>query len=231
MAQDDQPIHIEHVDGAEGADRLSAILKAIAEAQDRERISIGDLLQALKRRALGALMFIFAAVTALPMPPGVSTIVGAPLVFLTAQLMLGMKPWLPKFITDRSLSRVDFSRVVAKASPWLARAEAVMKPRYVFLAQRPAVHVVGFVAFVMAIILLGPVFLGNMAPSIVICIIALGLIERDGLWISIGVVAGIVTAIFLIAFYWLLISWGISFVISFFGWGAPPAPMPEMPAG
>ena len=63
------------------------------------------------------------------------------------------------------------------------------------------------------------------------CIIALGLIERDGLWISIGVVAGIVTAIFLIAFYWLLISWGISFVISFFGWGAPPAPMPEMPAG
>jgi len=228
---DDEPIQIDHVDSAEGADRLSAILTAIAEAQDRERISIGDLLEALKRRALGALMFVFAAVTALPMPPGVSTIVGAPLVFLTAQLMLGMNAWLPKFITDRSLSRIDFSKVVAKASPWLARAESIMKPRYVFLAKRPAVYVVGFVAFVMAIILLGPVFLGNMAPSIVICIIALGLIERDGLWIAIGVVAGIVTAIFLTAFYWLLISWGISLVASFFGWGAPPPPMPEVPAG
>jgi hypothetical protein len=231
MAEQNPQIDIGHVDRQEGADRLSAILTAIAEAQDRDRISIGDLLDALKRRALGALMFIFAAVTALPMPPGVSTIVGAPLVFLTAQLMLGMNAWLPKFITDRSLSRIDFSKVVAKASPWLARAESIMKPRYVFLARRPAVYVVGLVAFVMAIILLGPVFLGNMAPSIVICIIALGLIERDGLWIMIGVIAGIATAIFLIAFYWLLISWGISFLVSFFGWGAPPPPMPEVPVG
>src|SRR5688572_7717655 len=101
MADEDHSIHIGHVDRAEGADRLSAILKAIAEAQDKDRISIGDLLEALRRRALGALMFIFAVPTALPMPPGVSAIVGAPLLFLSFQLMLGMKPWLPKIITDR----------------------------------------------------------------------------------------------------------------------------------
>ena len=145
-------IHIEHVDKAEGADRLSAILRAIAEAQDKERISIGDLLEALKRRALGALMFIFAIITALPMPPGVSAVVGAPLVFLTAQLMLGMNAWLPKIITDRSLSRVDFTRVVNAAAPWLARAESIMKPRFEFLAKRPAIYVVGFVAFFMALL-------------------------------------------------------------------------------
>lgn len=222
---DDPAIDIEHVDRAEGADRLSAILAAIAEAQDKDRISIGDLLEALKQRALGALMFIFAVITALPMPPGVSTVVGAPLVFLTAQLMLGKNAWLPKFITDRSLSRVDFARVVAKATPWLARAESVMKPRFVFLAKRPAIHFVGVIAFIMAIILLGPVFLGNMAPSIVICIIALGLVERDGVWITIGVVAGIVTGIFLIAFYWLLISWLVGAAASFIG-GVPPVPPP-----
>lgn len=231
MADDEQPIHIEHVDSAEGADRLSAILAAIANAQDKDRISIGDLLEALKRRALGALMFIFAVVTALPMPPGVSTVVGAPLVFLTAQLMLGKNAWLPKIITERSLSRVDFGRVVAKASPWLARAESVMRPRFVFLAHRPAIHLVGLIAFIMAIILLGPVFLGNMAPSIVICIIALGLIERDGVWIMIGVVAGIATGIFLIAFYWLLISWAIGFAGSFLGSGVPVEPPPVLPAG
>ena len=33
-----------------GAERLSAILEAIAATQDKERISIGDLLQALHRR-------------------------------------------------------------------------------------------------------------------------------------------------------------------------------------
>src|SRR5690606_35147223 len=99
MTEPHETIHIGHVDRAEGADRLSAILTAIASAQDKERISIGDLLEALRHRALGALMFIFAVPTALPMPPGVSAIVGAPLLFLSAQLMLGMQPWLPKLIT------------------------------------------------------------------------------------------------------------------------------------
>src|SRR5690606_20456601 len=107
MADRDPGISIEHVDSAEGADRLSAILTAIASAQDKDRISIGDLLEALRRRALGALMFIFAVPTALPMPPGVSAITGAPLLFLSLQLMLGLQPWLPKIVTSRSLSRVD----------------------------------------------------------------------------------------------------------------------------
>ena len=95
MTEPHAEIDLSKVDKAEGADRLSAILMAIAAAEDRDRISIGDLLEALKRRALGALMFIFAIITALPMPPGVSAIVGAPLVFLSAQLMLGMNAWLP----------------------------------------------------------------------------------------------------------------------------------------
>jgi hypothetical protein len=221
-------IHIEHVDPAEGADRLSAILKAIAEAQDKERISIGDLLEALKRRALGALMFIFAIITALPMPPGVSAVVGAPLVFLTAQLMLGMNAWLPRIITDRSLSRVDFTRVVNAASPWLARAESVMKPRIEFLAKRPAVHLVGFVAFCMALLVLLPIPGANMAPSVAICIIALGLLERDGIWITIGALVGVVSTVVIAGLYWVLITWTISFIISFLGFGAPPPPMPTV---
>lgn len=216
---DNPQIHIEHVDTNEGADRLSAILKAIAETEGKERISIGDLLETLRRRALGALMFIFAVITALPMPPGVSAVVGAPLVFLTAQLMLGMGAWLPRIITDRSLSRVDFARVVKAAAPWLARAEGIMKPRLEFLAARPAIHLVGLVAFLMAVILLLPVPGGNMAPSIAICIIALGVLERDGLWIAIGIATAIISTLVLAAIYWLLITWTINVVVGFLGFG------------
>ncbi len=212
-------IDLTKVDSAEGADRLSAILRAIAEAQDRDRISVGDLLLALKRRALGALMFIFAIITALPMPPGVSAVVGAPLVFLTAQLMLGKTAWLPRIISDRSLSRVDFQRVINAAAPWLARAESIMKPRFEFLAKRPAIYFVGFVTFLMALMVLLPIPGANMAPSVAICIIALGLIERDGLWITIGVVTAIVSTVVLFVLYWALLM-GLLFVAtSFFGIG------------
>lgn len=225
MAEHDPEIDLTHMDKAEGADRLSAILTAIAEAEDRDRISIGDLLDALKRRALGALMFIFAIITALPMPPGVSAIVGAPLVFLSAQLMLGMNAWLPRIITDRSLSRVDFHRVMKVASPWLARAEGIMKPRFEVLAKRPAVYFIGFVTFVMALLVLLPIPGANMAPSIAICIIALGLLERDGIWIVLGALVGIISTVVVGGIYWVLITWTVGVVFSFLGLGAPVPPV------
>ena len=228
MAEHEPEIDLSHVDKAEGADRLSAILTAIAEAEDRDRISIGDLLEALKRRALGALMFIFAIITALPMPPGVSAVVGAPLVFLSAQLMLGMNAWLPRIITDRSLSRVDFHRVVKAASPWLARAEGIMKPRFEFLARRPAVYFAGLVTFVMSLLVLLPIPGANMAPSIAICIIALGLLERDGIWIVLGALVGIISTVVVAGIYWVLITWTVGVVFSFFGLGAPPPPPPPV---
>jgi len=217
MADPDPTIHIEAVDAAEGADRLSAILSAIAQAQDKERISVGDLLEALRRRALGALMFIFAVPTALPMPPGVSAVVGAPLLFLTVQLMLGMRPWLPRIITDRSLSRVDFEKVVSKVSPWLAKAESIMRPRLSFLAQRPAVYLVGLTCFVMAIVLFLPIPLGNMLPSVAICIMALGLLERDGVWILIGLALAVVSVVIVWGVFWALLLGALYVLSNFFG--------------
>ncbi|HQZ12708.1 MAG TPA: exopolysaccharide biosynthesis protein [Devosia sp.] len=219
MTEPHQPIHLEHVDRAEGADRLSAILSSIACAQDRERISIGDLLDALRHRALGALMFIFAVPTALPMPPGVSAVVGAPLLFLSAQLMLGMKPWLPKLITDRSLSRVDFEKVVTVVTPWLARAEGIMRPRMTFLAAKPSVYVIGLLCLILSIILFLPIPLGNMLPSIAIAIMSLGLLERDGVWIVLGFVTGIVSIFVVWGVLWAMVFAAFFVVRTVFGIG------------
>ncbi len=219
MKDDDHSFRIEHVDPDEGADRLSAILLAIAQAQDRERISIGDLLSALRRRALGALLFIFAVPTALPMPPGVSAVVGAPLLFLSAQLMLGIKPWLPRIITDRSLSRVDFEKVVTAVSPWLARAEGIMRPRLTFMAHRPLVHLVGLVAFIMSIVLFLPIPLGNMLPSVAICIMSLGLLERDGVWVLIGLATSVAAVVIVWGVLWALMFGALFVVSGLMGWG------------
>ena len=217
MTDHETPIHVETVDKAEGADRLSAILLAIAAAEDKERISVGALLEALKRRALGALMFIFAVPTALPMPPGVSAVLGAPLLFLTLQLMLGMQPWLPRLITERSLSRVDFHRVVRTVAPWLARAEGVMRPRLTFLAHRPFVYLLGFASFAMAFILFLPIPLGNMLPSVAICIMALGLLERDGVWILLGLLVAVISVVIVWGVFWAIIFGSLYVLSNWFG--------------
>jgi hypothetical protein len=205
------------------ADRLSAVLLRLAESEERERITIGDLLQVLEHRAIGALMFIFAVPNAIPVPPGVSSVLGAPLIFLAFQLMTGRQPWLPRIITDRSLPRSDFQKVVDLASPWLAKAERLMRPRLTFLAQAPAKHVVGAICLLLAIILFLPIPLGNMLPAFTICVLALGILERDGVWISFGVVCAIVA----VAIVWgvmLAMLWAALFIIGhLFGLGGAAA--------
>ena len=212
MADDDPTVRIGHVPPPDGADRLSAILTAIAGGQHRERISIADLLHALEHRAIGALMFIFAVPNAIPVPPGVSAILGAPLIFLSFQLMIGRRPWLPRVITDRSLSRVDFEKVVDLAAPWLAKAERLMRPRFEWLAMPPAEYLVGAICLVLSIILFLPIPLGNMLPAFTICVLALGVLERDGVWIGIGVACAIAA----VAIVWgvmLALLWGALFVL------------------
>jgi hypothetical protein len=169
---------------------LSQVLHVLADDPIRERISIGDLLAALGDRAIGALLFIFAFPNVLPTPPGTSAILGAPLLFLATQLAFGRPPWLPVIITKRSMSRDDFQSLIHRMAPWLARAEKLLKPRLSSLTVPPMEYFIGLLCLFLAILLVLPIPLGNMLPALAISLIALGVLERDGLW----VLAGMVTA-------------------------------------
>lgn len=174
---------------------LLSMLQALAADDSRARISIGDLLAALGDRALAALLFVFAAPNVLPVPPGTSTILGAPLVFLAAQLAFGRRPWLPALIADRAMTRTDLAALVLRLSPWLARAERLLRPRAVALSQPPMEYLVGLVCLLLAVVLVLPVPLGNMLPALAISLLALGILERDGLWILAGLVAAAMSAV------------------------------------
>lgn len=175
---------------------LSEVLREISDDPSRERVSIGDLLVALGDRALGALLFTFAFPNILPTPPGTSAVLGAPLIFLAAQLTLGRKPWLPAIITRRSMSREDFHTLVLRIGPWLERAERLLRPRASALALPPMEYVVGFVCLLLAAVLVLPIPLGNMLPALAISLMALGVLERDGLWVLTGfIVAAISTVV------------------------------------
>lgn len=173
---------------------LSVVLFDLAHDSRRDRVSIGDLLAALGDRAIGALMFIFAVPNVLPVPPGVSAILGTPLIFLSGQLMLGLKPWLPAVITRRSFSRDDFALLVRRVVPWLTRAEKLLRPRATVLARPPMEYLIGFVCLLLACVLVLPIPLGNTLPALAISLLALGVLERDGLWILGGIAASVVAA-------------------------------------
>jgi hypothetical protein len=179
--------------------RFSGILGGLA-ARRSPAISIGDVLNAFGDRAFGALMLLFAAPNMLPLPPGMSTFLGAPLLFITAQLMLGRSIlWMPPFIRDRSISRDFFALLTAKLSPILHRAERFLRPRMGMLLHPVPERIVGAACLLLAIILLLPIPFGNIPPAFAIAAFSLGILERDGLATIIGWLATLGSVLILAA--------------------------------
>lgn len=177
--------------------RLSEILAALGQRDGTETISVGDLLRGMDGRAFGALLLIFAFPNILPSPPGLAGVLGLPLVYLSAQMMLGRVPWLPPFIDRRSISRASFQTLIARANPFLERAERLLRARIAVLTAPLAERFLGALCLALSLVLILPIPLGNLLPALSISIIALGLLERDGLWIIGGVILSAA------AFFWV----------------------------
>lgn len=192
--------------------RVSELLDQI-DARPGRKVAVGDIVEMFGDRAFGALMFVFAAPLILPMPPGVSALLGAPLIFITAQWMLGRRTlWLPKAILERTISKTDFRSLTAKLKPYLEKLERRLRPRLTFMYNPLGDRLVGLLCFVLALIVFLPIPFGNMLPSLAIAAFAIGGAERDGL----AAIFGWVTAIVSIVVLWIFSKAIIAAVMAFF---------------
>ncbi len=174
--------------------RTSDILLDHCDSLTGERVSLGDVLGVMRDRAFGVLMILLAAPNLLPVAiPGISTILGTPLVILAVQMMIGCnRPWLPSWLTGRSLARRDFQMVVRRLVPPLRRVERLLQPRLALLVSPAVERAMGALCLVLAVVMVLPIPFGNSLPGLAIAVIALGLIERDGVAVLIGAVLSLV---------------------------------------
>jgi hypothetical protein len=186
--------------------RLSDILTEIGNDPSRERIAMADIRDAMGDRAFGALMFVFAAPNTLPVnAPGVSVVLGIPLLFLSLQLLVGFPvPWLPRALVQRTVPRERFARVMQYVVPWMRRAEKLSRPRWAWLAVGPAERFIGLWCAVLSIVLILPIPFGNMGPGIALCVLAFALLERDGKAAVTGVAVSLAA---------MVLAWGVILAI------------------
>jgi hypothetical protein len=169
--------------------KVSEILGDLARQNTGERVRLADLVNALGDRAFGVLILIFALPNAVGLGtiPGLSTIFGVPQLFVAAQMAIGMhSPWLPRWLLEKSIARSDFALMVEKSMPYLLKAERVLRERWPAMSSAVAERFLGVVFFAMAAIVSLPIPFGNQPPAVAMAFISLGLIERDGLYIVIG---------------------------------------------
>ena len=162
-----------------------------------ERVSLADIADVLGTRSIGASLLILALPMVLPVPaPGISVLFGMPLMMISAQLALGGRQvWLPAFILRQSLARADYVALVARMRPAMERLKRLVRPRALWLANDWTKIPIGPICLVLGMIITLPIPLGHVAPGSAICLLALGLMERDGAVIGIGFVAAVLALV------------------------------------
>jgi hypothetical protein len=180
--------------------RLGEILAELAAGPEPD-LTLGELIQSMGDRGHGLLIAALALPNVLPIYlPGLSAVFGLPLVFIAFQLALGRHDlWLPPALARRSIARSTFARMAGAIAPWLARLERALRPRWPEFLGSVVERLAGLLAILLGLLLSLPIPLTNIPLAIPLVLIGLGLAERDGLMLAIGLALGAVVAIAVLA--------------------------------
>ena len=173
---------------------LSQRLTQIVEDEGPDRLSFSELATRLHARAWGGLLFIFAAINVLPLPPGTSSFFALPILIVAAQMVFGRaSPWFPARLDRRGVTKQELRRLISKMG-WLeTKVERIFKPRLTQLTSPAATRVIGLVCFLLGLVAAIPIPLFHVAPAVAIVMFGLALIYRDGALVIAAALAAVLS--------------------------------------
>lgn len=196
--------------------RTSEVFRGLKTIGNGERISLGDLTTSLGDRGFGLLVLIFALPNIIPMIPGVSTVSGIVIALVGLQMMIGRHaPWMPGFVAVKTMPREQLAAMIDRTVSWIERLEQVARPRWTGMTRGPMHVVLGAMFVLLGGILALPLsWIGNFPPGVALVVLAIGMLEEDGVLVAAGHVIGIVATLLVLA----LVAALVAAALASFGW-------------
>ncbi len=192
---------------------VSETLEKIGKKPIGGKTKISELMEDFHENGILLAMIFFSLPVAIPLPypPGFTTVMGIPLMILSIQMLLGNKKVsLPQKINDYGLKNSTLKAISDKVVPRLISVEKYVKPRFSFAKSVYCEQFIGFISFLAAFSIALPIPLTNAIPALGIAVMALGLLNRDGLVIIVGffiTVLGLLIAIGAVLASWITIKY------------------------
>lgn len=175
---------------------LSKRLQQIIHETGADRLSFTELAAQLHGRAWGGLLFIFAAINVLPLPPGTSFFFVIPILLVAGQMVFGRaSPWFPARLDRRGVTKAELERLISKIGWVEARVERLFRPRMPQLTGATAARAIGAICFVLALVAGIPIPLLHIAPAGAVVLFGLALIYRDGVLVVVAAIAAVLSLI------------------------------------
>lgn len=168
------------------AQSLSGVLQAMGDAGEGDRVSVGELSEALESRSFGPLLLVPSLILISPLSgiPGVPTL-GAIIIILVAVQMAfrNRRLWLPDVIRNRAIQRTKLRSVAERIKPFAVVIERFVGRRLTFLT-RPPFDLLLIIPCVVFALAMPPLEFVPMSATILasaIFFLSLALTMRDGI--------------------------------------------------
>ncbi len=181
--------------------RMSVALASAEAAITDPAITLRALLSMLGEQGLLVFCGVLAAPFLLPLTvPGMSTVLGLPMLLIGFAVMLSRVPWLPERLLNRSLPAPTVRSVLGRVRGWAERFEHLVRPRLLGLTGGRVVNFInGGLVIVAVLLLMAPIPLVpfvNSLPAFAIILLCFGMAERDGVVILLGYLMTVLSAVY-----------------------------------
>jgi hypothetical protein len=163
---------------------IDAIVEIAGTGKGEAPQTLGHVIDALDDRAFGLLILILTIPCLVPGLPG-AQIIAIPIFLLGLQIVFGRnEPWLPGWAMRAKLKPEWLSSIAEFANKRLRWTERLSRPRWRFIAHGAGERILGLIIALAAITIMLPIT--NTIPSLAITVAAVGLLQRDGMFMSAG---------------------------------------------
>ncbi len=178
--------------------RTSDVLLAMADQAREGPITLRSMTDRLGDRTFGVMLVMISAFNVIPI---ISMVAGPLVSVLGIQMFLGMKrARLPAAILDRELPPERVEAALRAMEPRVRAIERYVRPRWHFTEAPIVDRLNGLIIAVLGLVIAIPLPFTNIGPALVVIVMGLGLLERDGLVQVIAAGFGVVTPVMIYAF-------------------------------
>jgi len=180
--------------------RLSADLETLHARLKDKALTLAEVEQALRGRGPAILLILLVLPFCFVAIPGLSVPFGIAICLIGARLAVGREPWLPHFVMHRRLSTARSAQLLTGAIKVARQLKKFVRPRLAFLHAGPGMLRLiglGIVIASLGLMLPLPIPFSNSIPAWAVVLLAIGMMEKDGLCVLLGHLTAMGTWVFI----------------------------------
>jgi len=179
--------------------RFSQDIKFLLERSANQPLTLGNILAETSERGFSLVIALLVLPFLFPMTPGLVGPLGSVCLLLSVQMALGRRsPWLPQKIARFRFPRWFVLQLLQNLKRVTRVLEKIARPRLLKLAENPQIwRLNGICISWLALLLLSPIPFTNPIPTVGILLLAVAILETDGLLMCISyLITALITVLF-----------------------------------